>query len=291
MTRDRYAVVDTETTGMDPKDSTLVEVGVVRESGDMRQSLVCPGDIRISYGAMATHHITQEMVADAPSAVEALWEVGLGPPSAPCLECEGTGSIEEPYIADDGVTSARSVSCTECHNGFVQASPDYAAPDVLVFHNAQFDRGFLPEWLRELPYVCTWKCALHLVPDAESHSNGALWYELGLSHPMPPEAGLMPHRALFDAIMTRDIVEYFLSMTAFREKESDTGPMSPDEALAELVRLTQAPVLLKKCNFGKHVGERWEDIPTSYMNWVLGQDFDEDTKHTCRHWLKVRGRA
>lgn len=289
MKYDRYAVVDTETTGFDPESNALVEVGVVRESGDMRQSLVCPGEVRISYGAMATHHITQEMVADAPCAVDALSEVGLGPASIQCVKCQGNWEIEEPYITDEGTTSSRMVECSHCHSGWMQVHPDYAAPEVLVFHNAQFDRGFLPEWLRALPYVCTWRCSLHLVPDAESHSNGSLWYELGLSHPMPPEAGLMPHRALFDAIMTRDILEYFLSDISLRG--DGTVRYSPDEALSVLVHMTQAPVLLTKCRFGKHVGERWEDIPTRYMEWVLGQEFDEDTKHTCRHWLQERGRA
>ena len=266
---DRYAVVDTETTGFDPETNALVELGVVRESGDMRHSLVNPGEVRISFGAMATHHITQSMVADAPGVMDALSYVGLEPATSPCMYCEGSG-----------LTDSSSEPCDECISGFVQTSPDHAAPSVLVFHNAQFDRGFLPEWLRNIPYVCTWRCALHLVPEAESHSNGALWYQLGLSHPMPPEAGLMPHRALFDAIMTSDILRWMIGRVGG----------SIEEALAELVRLTRAPVLLAKCRFGKHAGDRWEDIPTSYMNWVLGQDFDEDTKHTCHHWLDLRGR-
>lgn len=242
----RYAVIDTETTGFDHEADRLVEIAVVREDGSFAHSLVCPGERRISFGAMATHHITQEMVAGAPDSAEALSRVGL-----------------------DGPT------------------------DVLVFHNAQFDRGFLPEWLRELPYICTWRCALHLVPRAESHSNGALWYELGLQHAMPTEAGSMPHRALFDAIMTRDILEHFIdlimadgSIVGYEEDAVRT----PASALGYLVWLSQQPVLLTKCRFGKHRDSLWEDIPSPYMEWVLGQDFDEDTKHTCRYWLRERGR-
>ena len=265
-----YGVVDTETTGFDHAEDRLVEVACVREDGSFSTTLVSPGERRISFGAMAAHHITPDMVADAPGAVEAVWGTIGGPNRKKCATCAGSGIVDTQDGADD------------CHC-------DEKTPDVLVFHNAEFDRGFLPEWLRELPYVCTWRCALHLVPNAESHSNGALWYELGLSHPLPEEAGTMPHRALFDALMTRDILEWMLSRVSFNESGFCT--MSPDEALQHLIKLTSTPVLLTKCRFGKHREERWEDIPSTYMNWVLGQDFDADTKHTCRHWLAERGRA
>lgn len=270
----RYAVVDTETTGLDPKESALLEVAAVREDGSFAQSLVNPGDRRISFGAMATHHITPEMVADAPSAVEAVWEVIGGPHRDNCGICAGSGIIDTQDGPDD------------CHC-------DEKTPDVLVFHHAEFDRGFLPEYLRDLPYICTWRCAMHLYPSAESHSNGALWYELGLSRPMPPEAGHMPHRALFDALMTRDILEWMICKVNISEDGYQMqGPPEflREFAMEQLVRLTSTPVLLTKCRFGKHRDTHWEDIPSAYMEWVLGQDFDEDTKHTCRHWLRERGR-
>lgn len=277
----RYAVVDTETTGFDPRESALLEVAAVREDGSFAQSLVNPGDRKISFGAMATHHITPEMVADAPSAMEALADIGLGHPSTMCLECNGDGSISD-------------LRCDICDGlGFVQTNPDFVSPGLLVFHNAEFDLGFLPEYLRELPYICTWRCSLHLFPHAESHSNGALWYELGLSRPMPPEAGHMPHRALFDALMTRDILEHMVDLLQTDGTivgYEDDADRTPASALRYLSWLSQQPVLLTKCRFGKHRDTHWEDIPSAYMEWVLGQDFDEDTKHTCRHWLRERGR-
>lgn len=139
---------------------------------------------------------------------------------------------------------------------------------VLVFHNAEFDRKFLP-MLADAPYICTYRCAMQLVPDAESHSNGALWYELGLHREMPPEAGSMPHRALFDALMTFDIVEWMLKQ----------------KTIEELIAMTTGPILLKKCRFGKHRDVLWEKIPKDYLQWCLRQDFDDDIKHTCRYWL------
>lgn len=279
----KYAVIDVETTGMDHEADRLVEIASVREDGSFSHTLVCPGERKISYGAMATHHITQEMVEDAPDALDALMDVGLGLVPVECGTCRGRGLAQH----RDGDFD----DCPDCDG--TGSLDERVIPDMLVFHNAQFDRGFLPEWLRELPYICTWRCALHLVPVAESHSNGALWYELGLQRPMPPEAGSMPHRALFDALMTRDILEYFVDLCLADvtivgyEEDADRTPAS---ALRYLIWLSQQPVLLTKCRFGKHRDSLWEDVPSPYMEWVLKEDFDEDTKHTCRHWLRERGR-
>lgn len=233
----KYVVIDTETTGMDPEQDRLVEVAAVWDDGSYSQSLVNPGARPISFGAMATHHITPEMVADAPPIDAALWNAGLH---------------------------------------------DLPSDAVLVFHNAEFDHAFLTSDLRMLPTVCTYRCALHLVPDAESHSNGALWYELGLNHPMPPEAGNMPHRALFDALMTADLLRWLIENVPVEGERTDTT------AMRELYQLSRTPVLLKTCRFGKHRDTAWADIPTDYMQWVLKQDFDEDVKHTCRHWIGRR---
>ena len=276
----RYGVVDVETTGMDHEADRLVEVACVRQDGTFSHTLVCPGERRISFGAMATHHITQEMVADAPSALDALGEIGLGPHGTTCPCCDGTG-VE--------VTLGHETECPCCEGRMGLGS----APDVLVFHHAEFDRGFLPDWLRELPYICTWRCALHLFPQAESHSNGSLWYELGLQRTMPPEAGSMPHRALFDAMMTRDILEWMINEVAVTgDNEQIHGSFDDcrDYCLQRLIELTLSPVLLTKCRFGKHRDQLWADVPSPYMEWVLKEDFDEDTKHTCRHWLRERGR-
>lgn len=269
----RYAVCDTETTGMDQAEDRLVEIAAVHSDGRMLTTLVSPGDRKISFGAMATHHITPKQLVGAPSAMDAMEIVGLAQAKYECEDCGGSG------FQPSGV-------CGQCVGGVVGVG---SPADYLVFHNAEYDRGFLPEYLREIPYICTWRCALHLVPNAESHSNGALWYELGLDHEMPPEAGLMPHRALFDAIMTKDILEFFLSNTIYDSRGEITRGIP--EALDTLARLTVTPVLLTKCRFGKHRDERWEDIPSSYMEWVLREgSFDKDTVHTCETWLQRRGR-
>lgn len=238
----RYLItIDTETTGFDHETNSLVEIAAVGEDKHQRHSLIRP-TTPISFGAMATHHITPAMVEDAPDFAEAISVVELDPTDIQKMEADGI-------------------------------------PPILVMHNAEFDRAFLPPHLQELSFICTWRCAVALFPDAESHSNGALWYELGLDHEMPEEAGSMPHRALFDAIMTRDLVEYMLDYV----KETNPNVGNP---IDHLIWLTTQPILLKKCRFGKHRDKLWSEIPRDYLQWCLRQDFDEDVKFTCRFWME-----
>lgn len=232
-------VIDTETTGM-RDDDEIVEIAAVRGPEDWAHSLCRPRSRPISFGAMATHHITPQMVEDAPRMADALRLLQLDLP---------------PHDA------------------------------VLVMHNAEYDRRYLPPYLRELPWICTYRCALHLCPDAESHSNGALWYELGLSRKLPEEAGSSPHRALFDALMTHDILEWMIRQVQSLTDDEEGHVPTREDCLRRLTAITQQPVLLRKVRFGKHQGSLWQDVPLDYLQWVLRQDFDADVIHTARHWL------
>lgn len=66
----RWAVVDTETTGLDPATARVVDLGVVVVEGggivERRGWLVNP-HVRIPAECTAVHGITDEMVADAPT--------------------------------------------------------------------------------------------------------------------------------------------------------------------------------------------------------------------------------
>lgn len=237
---------DTETTGFDAETNSIVEIAFVDQCGEWNHSLVNPKH-PIGFGAMATHHITPEMVRHQPYLEETLEAIGLGP---------------------DGLLT------------FFEANEE----PILVFHNAEFDRAFLPPHLQDLRYVCTWRCAVAMFPNAESHSNGALWYEFGLNHEMPEEAGSMPHRALFDALMTADLMKHMLEHVV-RENPNITDP------LEHLIWLTQQPILLNTVRFGKHRGQEWKDVPYDYLKWCLRQDMDKDVLFTCDFWMKEHSRG
>lgn len=147
----------------------------------------------------------------------------------------------------------------------------------LVAHNAKFDRQYLDPLLpTTLEWICTYRCALHIWPDAPTHSNQGLRYWLDLEFPEHHQRIMETrhaHRALYDCVVTYAIFEKMLQT----------------HTLQELHKLTSSPVLLTKVRFGKHEGKQWSEVDSGYMEWVLRQqDFDEDTIHTCRHYLAQR---
>lgn len=147
----------------------------------------------------------------------------------------------------------------------------YPENGLYAAHNAAFDRQYIPQPWQQSRWICTWRCAMHIWPDAPRYSNQVLRYWLGLDVTgMPGDAGATPHRALYDAWVTAAILREML-----RER-------TPEDLLA----LTTQPVLLRRVRFGKHEGQLWEDVPSGYLRWILGQgDFDADVVHTARHHL------
>jgi exodeoxyribonuclease X len=154
--------------------------------------------------------------------------------------------------------------------------PRPSAP-IWAAHNAEFDERLLLQSgggdLLPSRKICTWRCALHLWPDAPSHKNQVLRYWLNVHPDLPP--GLHPHRALYDALVTAAILQRMLEMRTVQELEI----------------LTTQPVLLTTCRFGKHRGQRWADLPSDYLRWILrsrAEPFGEDALHTARSVLADR---
>lgn len=66
------AVVDTETTGLDPATASIVELGVVRMPGFESFSCLIKPDHPIEIQAMAAHHLTNDMVKNGATLKNAL---------------------------------------------------------------------------------------------------------------------------------------------------------------------------------------------------------------------------
>jgi exodeoxyribonuclease X len=154
-------------------------------------------------------------------------------------------------------------------------SPDTAfaklmeGADIFAAHNAAFERAFFAGG--DIPWICTYRCGLRVWPDAPSHSNQALRYFL--MHAIGDEMAMPPHRAGPDAYVTAHILRSLLSI----------------RPSADLITWTSEPALLVKCGFGKHRGQKWADVPSDYLDWLLRQrDMGEDIHHTARHHLKRR---
>lgn len=145
---------------------------------------------------------------------------------------------------------------------------------VFAAHNAKFDRAFLERITNgslATHWICTYKCALVVWPDAPGHSNQVLRYWLELDPHVPP--GLFPHRALYDCYVTREILRELLK----------------HKSVAELIDISARPVLLTKVTFGKHKGKLWSEVDYGYLKWVTGPQGlldNEDVLYTAQYYMR-----
>ncbi|MEY4953489.1 MAG: hypothetical protein RL299_1913 [Pseudomonadota bacterium] len=147
--------------------------------------------------------------------------------------------------------------------------------DVVAAHNAKFEQHFHSGNGRR--WICTYKCALVVWPDAPGHSNQVLRYWLDLDGSDPEfnsERAFPPHAALPDAYVTAHILQCLLL-----EKSVD-----------ELVMISRYPALMRRISFGKHRGLTYEEAPADYLEWIRDKsEMNEDVKFTAKYWLKKRG--
>lgn len=139
-----------------------------------------------------------------------------------------------------------------------------------VAHNSRFEQSFLTtEMGFTKPWICTYKSALRLWPEAPGHKNQVLRYWFRTPEMLNREIGL-PHRALPDCIVTAYILAEILKK---------------EPSVEQLVEWSAQPGLLVKVGFGKHFGERWSEVEKSYLRWILSNGtFEEDVMFTARHY-------
>ncbi len=143
----------------------------------------------------------------------------------------------------------------------------------MVAHNSEFESAFLGD--PGIPWICTYKSALRVWPDAPSHSNVALayWLEdhglITLDHTKT----VPTHRAGPDAYVTAHILKALFEAGA-------TGK--------DMVTWTKEPALFPRINFGKHKGTEWKDAPASYLGWMTGSDLSDDLKWNARREIERR---
>jgi len=216
-----WAVVDCETTGLDPTKDRIVEVAYRNSLSRTWARLINP-EIPIPCEASAIHHLTYGDIHEAEKWTHAMLTIQL----------------------------------------------DIGAKDILVAHNAAFDRSFMPKGLENL-WICTERLARHLLPDAPRYTNQVLRYYLGGAS-LSLE-GMAPHRAAADVIVTcfvfDRLVEKYLN-----EKREDTP-----EAL---IAFAESPILFKTIPFGKYRGQAIENVPLDYLVWCVRsmEDLNPDLK-------------
>lgn len=165
------------------------------------------------------------------------------------------------HIIDSDVANALDIEHT---------LPFYTNNDAIyVAHNAKFERSFLKSF-ETMQWICTYKSALHVWPEAPGHSNQVLRYWLNLD--IDRNIG-MPHRALPDCLVTAQILVKLLEIASIKE----------------MIEWSNNPSLLKTCNFGKHKNTLWSEIPADYLDWIVNQNnFDEDVSYTAQFYLNKK---
>ena len=137
------AVVDVETTGLDPAIDTLVACAVVTPEGVVLLDTRVNPERPIQAEASAVHHLTDEDVRDAPP--RSVVRERLTHISVPVVSAWGGRCV--------GVTWAS--------------------------HNAPFEQAFLPE-IAKASWICTLRVAHHLWPEAPAFGLQTLRYHLKL---------------------------------------------------------------------------------------------------------------
>jgi exodeoxyribonuclease X len=138
---------------------------------------------------------------------------------------------------------------------------------VVVAHNAQFDRSFLPS-LADRRWLCSKRLAQHLISDAPAYSNQVLRYHLGGGK--LDLRGQAPHRALADVIVTSFVLDRLINryLTAGYPDDIDC-----------LVAFAASPITYTHMPFGKYRNDPIANMPLSYIEWALrNAELDADLR-------------
>ena len=157
---------------------------------------------------------------------------------------------------------------------------------VLVAHNAPFDRAMLP-CLEANRWLCTERLAHHLLPDAPNFKLQTLRYYLGFGK--VDLEGQEPHRADADLIVLRHVFYELLrryTVWCAGECGDDEARFAKSQEIDTLLAYVARPYPIKRMMFGKHRGDLLEDVPVSYVRWMLGTDIDADLRWNLERRLK-----
>ena len=251
-------IIDTETTGLDTDTCELVEVAALKLRGTF------PGPLEV---------------------VDAYWSpvhpVGPVPP-----ECSAVHHLTDADLdgAPDPATAMAGLSA------LTRDADVICGHNVLKYDLPILERGGVIITAKVLD---TLRLAHHAWPELEqvgeatpSYGLEALRFRFGLG--MQETEALRhgdvrwsPHSAAFDVSACRSLLDH--AVTVLR------GSGMKATTYADLATGSLKPYRVHIMPFGKHRGERLEDVPQDYIRWALGnmQDLDEDLRSSLRRVLRA----
>ncbi len=145
---------------------------------------------------------------------------------------------------------------------------------IYVAHQADFERDFLKRHIPGAQWLCTYRVALRIFPQAPAHNLQTLRYWLNL--PVDRAIADMAHRALPDAI----VCAYLLQR------------MFAEASLEDMLAWTKEYPLLPRCPIGEYRGKPWSEVPVDFLMWMAGKKgMEADKVWLARRELDLRARA
>lgn len=151
-------------------------------------------------------------------------------------------------------------------------------PNVIaVAHNSACEKAMVDRMQLglDLKWLCTYKAALRVWPEARSHSNEGLRYFLGLGTGRSQRQNV--HSAMHDVMVTTKILMHLLHHAT----------------VEEMLQWTLEPRLLPRCPIGKWRDYPWPEVDWGYLEWIVFKafDMDPDIKWNARRELDRRASA
>lgn len=145
---------------------------------------------------------------------------------------------------------------------------------IVVAHNAKFDLDMLRrEGIQIDRAICTYKLTRYLDKEGSipQYNLQYLRYYLKL------DIEAVPHSALGDILVLEGL---------FRRIHAKFEPAGAADAAAQMLKISNEPVLIARMPFGKHKGHKFDQVPKDYLNWLLTTDLDEDLAYTVQYYLR-----
>ena len=192
-----------------------------------------------------------------------------------CQVCYKTSAgVRTEFFKPPVPISIKAMSITHITNKKVADKPSFMGSDmkkeletllevgVLVAHNAEFDVAILENEGVKIPLkICTMRLARSLDEKGEIPEYNMQFLRYYFDLDVEGEA----HDAEGDVKVLYALFQKLLS------KVKEKFP-SEEEAIKEMIRISNAPMLFKKINFGKHKDKTIEEVlrtDRGYLEWLL----------------------
>jgi exodeoxyribonuclease X len=150
--------------------------------------------------------------------------------------------------------------------------------EYTVAHNIEHEKHYISPGVVALTgeprqWICTYKTALRIWPEAPGHKLQELRYFLKLDdeEDFDPKLAEPPHRAPGDAYVCAHLLRRVLK----------------EITVEQAVRWSSGPALLWMCFMKKYKGTPWKDVPKDYLDWILNKSdiTDRDIRATAKYYF------